>query len=164
MLKMPDDMDPLHPMVHSFLNPVILDFVDFMRSRTHPLTEFANRYYETVNVSFFCFSPVHANRTTFVRERNLVEVVNVKDMVNDSILCRVYLNASHVYNLHCNSLLLSIMQFGYRNFREVHIARDRLVIKFIKIPQRNCDMHSSTPHNVVSLFHFNPPPHTLKIV
>ena len=108
-------------------------FCRFLRSRTHPLTEFANRYYETINVSFFCFSPVHANITTFVIERNLVEVVNVKDMVNDSILCRVYLNASHVYNLHCNSLLLSIMQFCAQNFREVYIARDRLVKKCIKV-------------------------------
>ena len=89
-------------------------FCRFIKSRTYPLTEFARRYYETINVSFFCFSPIRVKIKTYVIERNLIEIIGNYD--DDFVQCKVYLQAKDVCNSYCNSLLFSIFQFEQNNF------------------------------------------------
>ena len=110
-------------------------FCRFIKSRTYPLTEFAKRYYETINVSFFCFSPIRVIIKTFVIERNLIEIIDNGD--DDIVQCKVYLQAKDVYNSYCNSLLLSIMQFEQNNFRIVGINKNRLSKQCLKIEHQN---------------------------
>lgn len=109
-------------------------FCKFIRAKKNPLVEFCKRYYETINVSFFCFQSPKCNIFSFIVRQSLV-IEEKRDFIGyvDRIPCKKILNGISVFNDPCPSISLSIMKFNKTNFGLHEISKDKLVKKCLVI-------------------------------
>ena len=85
-----------------------MKFYRYIKARKKPITEFANRYHETVNTSFFLDRKVKVSTNNFIIGNTLI-------MKSDTSPDQVFTGAQPLFVQPCDSRMISILKFQIAN-------------------------------------------------
>lgn len=99
-----------------------INFSNSIRARAKPLTEFAKRYFERIDLTFFWTKDVVYDGSCFIYDRNCIEIVSVNSNLAH---CRVYQGIDSYFTYPCDARLINWIRCSC-NFQNISLDKNIL--------------------------------------